>query len=249
MTINLAPSAEITKDIVKNAGIQHIAIIMDGNRRWAHSKHLPSVAGHNEGVKSLKQTVQAAIDFGIKYLTVYAFSTENWGRKKEEVQFLMLLLKETIKNETDELNEKGVRIRIIGDLNPLSDELKETFAEAEDITKDNDTLNLQVAINYGARNEITNAVKNIVSAVQTGAINPENIDETVISNYLYTSNIPDPDLLIRTGGEQRISNYLLWQIAYTEIYVTELFWPEFGEEELSRAISEFSARQRRFGKD
>jgi len=249
MTINLAPSAEITKDIIKNADIQHVAIIMDGNRRWAQSKHLPSVAGHNEGVKSLKQTVQAAIDFGIKYLTVYAFSTENWGRKKEEVQFLMFLLKETIKNETNELNEKGVRIRIIGDLNPLNADLKETFAEAENITKDNDTLNLQVAINYGARNEITNAVKNIVSAVQTGVLNPENINEEVISNYLYTSNIPDPDLLIRTGGEQRISNYLLWQIAYTEIYVTELFWPEFGEEELSKAISEFSARQRRFGKD
>ena len=158
-------------------------------------------------------------------------------------------LKETIKNETAELNEKGVRIRIIGDLNPLNADLKETFAEAENITKDNDTLNLQVAINYGARNEITNAEKNIVSAVQTGDLNPENINEDVISNYLYTLNIPDPDLLIRTGGEQRISNYLLWQIAYTEIYVTELFWPEFGEEELSRAISEFSARQRRFGKD
>lgn len=249
MIIKLVSSVEITKDIIKNAGIQHVAIIMDGNRRWAHSKHLPSVAGHNEGVKSLKQTVQAAIDFGIKYLTVYAFSTENWGRKKEEVQFLMLLLQETIKNETNELNEKGVRIRIIGDLNPLSDELKETFAKAEDITRDNDTLNLQVAINYGARNEITNAVKNIVSAVQTGNLNLENINEDVISNYLYTSKIPDPDLLIRTGGEQRISNYLLWQIAYTEIYVTEIFWPEFGEEELSKAVMEFSARQRRFGKD
>lgn len=249
MIIKLASSVEKTKDIIKNAGIQHVAIIMDGNRRWAHSKHLPSVAGHNEGVKSLKQTVQAAIDFGIKYLTVYAFSTENWGRKKEEVQFLMLLLQETIKNETNELNEKGVRIRIIGDLNPLSDELKETFAKAEDITRDNDTLNLQVAINYGARNEITNAVKNIVSAVQTGNLNLENINEDVISSYLYTSKIPDPDLLIRTGGEQRISNYLLWQIAYTEIYVTEIFWPEFGEEELSKAVMEFSARQRRFGKD
>ncbi|OGH99498.1 MAG: di-trans,poly-cis-decaprenylcistransferase [Candidatus Melainabacteria bacterium GWA2_34_9] len=249
MIIKLASSVEKTKDIIKNAGIQHVAIIMDGNRRWAHSKHLPSVAGHNEGVKSLKQTVQAAIDFGIKYLTVYAFSTENWGRKKEEVQFLMLLLQETIKNETNELNEKGVRIRIIGDLNPLSDELKETFAKAEDITRDNDTLNLQVAINYGARKEITNAVKNIVSAVQTGNLNLENINEDVISNYLYTSKIPDPDLLIRTGGEQRISNYLLWQIAYTEIYVTEIFWPEFGEEELSKAVMEFSARQRRFGKD
>ncbi|HBG49769.1 MAG TPA: isoprenyl transferase [Cyanobacteria bacterium UBA9971] len=249
MTINLAPSAEITKDIIKKAGIQHVAIIMDGNRRWAHSKHLPSVAGHNEGVKSLKQTVQAAIDFGLKYLTVYAFSTENWGRKKEEVQFLMFLLKDTIKNETSELNEKGVRIRIIGDLNPLNDDLKQTLADAENITKNNETLNLQVAINYGARNEITNAVKNIASAVKSGNLNPENINEAVISNYLYTSNIPDPDLLIRTGGEQRISNYLLWQIAYTEIYVTELFWPEFGEEELSKAISEFSARQRRFGKD
>ena len=249
MIIKLASSVEKTKDIIKNAGIQHVAIIMDGNRRWAHSKHLPSVAGHNEGVKSLKQTVQAAIDFGIKYLTVYAFSTENWGRKKEEVQFLMLLLQETIKNETNELNEKGVRIRIIGDLNPLNDDLKETFAKAEDITRDNDTLNLQVAINYGARKEITNAVKNIVSAVQTGNLNLENINEDVISNYLYTSKIPDPDLLIRTGGEQRISNYLLWQIAYTEIYVTEIFWPEFGEEELSKAVMEFSARQRRFGKD
>ena len=249
MIIKLASSVEKTKDIIKNAGIQHVAIIMDGNRRWAHSKHLPSVAGHNEGVKSLKQTVQAAIDFGIKYLTVYAFSTENWGRKKEEVQFLMLLLQETIKNETNELNEKGVRIRIIGDLNPLSDELKETFAKAEDITRDNDTLNLQVAINYGARKEITNAVKNIVSAVQTGNLNLENINEDVISNYLYTSKIPDPDLLIRTGGEQRISNYLLWQIAYTELYITEAFWPEFGEDELSKAIVEFAIRERRYGKD
>lgn len=249
MNIKLASLVETTKDIVKNTGIKHIAIIMDGNRRWAHLKHLPSVAGHNEGVKALKQTVQAAVDFKLKYLTVYAFSTENWGRKKEEVDFLMFLLKETIKNETNELHEKGVRIRIIGDLAPLNEELKAVFNHAENLTRHNEVLNLQIAINYGSRNEITNAVKNIVSDVKIGNLNPENINEEIISNYLYSSNIPDPDLLIRTGGEQRVSNYLLWQIAYTEIYVTEMFWPDFGEEELSKAISEFSARQRRFGKD
>lgn len=249
MSIKFESFTETTEDLVKKTGIKHIAIIMDGNRRWAHMKNLPSVVGHNEGVKALKQTVQASIDFGIKYLTVYAFSTENWGRKKEEVDFLMFLLKETIKNEADELNQKGVRIRIIGDLAPLSEDLKKVLAGAENLTKNNEMLNLQIAINYGARSEITNAIKNIASSVKSGNLNPENINEEVISNYLYTANIPDPDLLIRTGGEQRISNYLLWQIAYTELYITEAFWPEFGEIELSKAVIEFAGRQRRFGKD
>jgi len=249
MTTKLVSNKETTKDLVENTGIKHIAIIMDGNRRWAQLRNLPSVAGHNEGVKALKQTVQAALDFGIKYLTVYAFSTENWGRKKEEVDFLMFLLQETIKNETKELHEKGARIRIIGDLAPLSKDLKKILAYAEDLTENNEQLNLQIAINYGSRKEITDAVKNIAVAVKSGSLNPENISEEVISHYLYTSNIPDPDLLIRTGGEQRISNYLLWQIAYTELYITEAFWPEFGEEELTKAVTIFAERERRFGKD
>jgi len=249
MTIKLASPIEKIKDLVKNTNIKHIAIIMDGNRRWAGSKNLPSIAGHNEGVKALKKTVQAAIDFGIKHLTVYAFSTENWGRKKEEVDFLMFLIKETIKNEMDELNEKGVKIKIIGDLKPLNNDLKGILSDAENLTANNKVLNLQIAINYGSRNEIINAVKNIVSAAKLGDLNLENINEELISSHLYTSNLPDPDLLIRTGGEQRISNYLLWQLAYTELYITEAFWPEFGENELAKAVTEFSARQRRFGKD
>ena len=249
MTIKLESSEETIKDLVKNTGLKHIAIIMDGNRRWAHLKNLPSIAGHNEGVKAMKLTVQAAIDFGIKYLTVYAFSTENWGRKKEEVDFLMFLIKETLKNEMNELNEKGAKIRIIGDLSPLNQDLRNILVDAESLTENNDVLNLQIAINYGSRNEITNAVKNIASDVKSGNLNPENINEEVISSYLYTSNLPDPDLLIRTGGEQRISNYLLWQIAYTELYITEAFWPEFGEKELAKALTIFAERERRFGKD
>jgi undecaprenyl diphosphate synthase len=249
MTINTLSKAEITTDLIKNTGIKHIAIIMDGNRRWAKLKHLPSVAGHNEGVSALKKTIQAGIDSGLKYLTVYAFSTENWGRKKEEVDFLMFLLKETIKNELSIFHSKGVKIRIIGDMEPLSKELVKVLKESEELTKDNDVLNLQIAINYGSRHELTSAMKRIASEVQNGSLNPESVDEELISSYLYTSSIPDPDLLIRTGGEQRISNYLLWQIAYTELYITEKFWPEFGEEELLNSVQEFANRQRRFGKD
>lgn len=249
MTTNSITFEETAQELVKATGLRHIAIIMDGNRRWAHKRLLPSVAGHNEGVKALKKTVQAAIDWGIKYITVYAFSTENWGRKKEEVEFLMFLISETIKNETAEFNEKGVRIRIIGDLSSLGEGMTKTLRDAENITADNDTVNLQIAINYGARSEIANAVKNIAIDVKSGVLNPENVNEETISNYLYTANIPDPDLLIRTGGENRLSNYLLWQIAYTELYITEAFWPEFGEKELGKAVNEFAKRERRFGKD
>lgn len=249
MTLTLESSAETTKDLVEKTGLKHIAIIMDGNRRWAHLKKFPSIAGHNEGVKALKRTVQAAVDFGIKYLTVYAFSTENWGRKKEEVDFLMFLLKETIKNETKEFNEKGVKIKIIGDLTPLSEDLKKVLSNAEELTSKNEVLNLQIAINYGARSEITNAIKNIAYDVKSTNLNPENINEELISSYLYTVNVPDPDLLIRTGGEKRLSNYLLWQLAYTELYITEAFWPEYGEKELSKAVLEFAMRDRRYGKD
>jgi len=250
MAINTTSHTDLVKNTVAGTGLRHIAVIMDGNRRWARLKNLSSVFGHREGVKSLKKTIEAADKFGIKYLTVYAFSTENWGRKREEVEFLMKLLKETIQNELKELHEKNVKIKIIGDSEPLSRDLKEVLTGAENQTAENSGLNLQIAINYGARNEITNAVRRIYEDIKKDIINnKEEITDSLISSYLYTAGIPDPDLLIRTGGEQRLSNYLLWQTAYTEIYVTETFWPDFDEIALEKAIQVFAARSRRYGKD
>ena len=232
------------KDIVKSTNLKHIAIIMDGNRRWAKEKFLPSAMGHQKGVDSLRSTMRLFDKFGIKHLTVYAFSTENWNRKKEEVEFLMGLLAKTLLNELDEMHKENVQIRFLGNISGLSEELQKIVKNAEEKTKDNTGVNLNIAFNYGSRDEITNAVKEIVKS----EIKPEDITEDTISNYLYTKNIPDPDLLIRTGGEKRISNYLLWQLAYSELYVTDAYWPEFDEEELTKAIVEFEHRNRRFGK-
>ncbi len=232
------------KDIVKSTNLKHIAIIMDGNRRWAKEKFLPSAMGHQKGVDSLRSTMRLFDKFGIKHLTVYAFSTENWNRKKEEVEFLMSLLAKTLLNELDEMHKENVQIRFLGNISGLSEELQKIVKNAEEKTKDNTGVNLNIAFNYGSRDEITNAVKEIVKS----EIKPEDITEDTISNYLYTKNIPDPDLLIRTGGEKRISNYLLWQLAYSELYVTDAYWPEFDEEELTKAIVEFEHRNRRFGK-
>lgn len=239
---------ENIKDIVKNTNFQHVAIIMDGNRRWAKKRMLPSAAGHKKGVDALRATLKACVKFGIKYLTVYAFSTENWKRDKEEVEFLMSLLAKTIVNEVPEFIENDVRLNFIGDRKSLSKEIVDVLEYGEKKTADCKTLNLQIAFNYGARMELTNAVKEICKKVKNGEILPDNIDENLISKSLYTADIPDPDLLIRTGGEKRISNYLLWQCAYTEIYVTDLFWPEFDEKALADAILEFNSRNRRFGK-
>ena len=232
------------KEIVKSTNLKHIAIIMDGNRRWAKEKHLPSAMGHQKGVDSLRSTMRLFDRFGIKYLTVYAFSTENWNRKKEEVEFLMGLLAKTLLNELDDMHKENVRIRFLGDLTKLSKNLVDIVKNAENKTKDNTGVNLNIAFNYGSRDEITNALKAII---QEG-LKSEDITEDTISNHLYTKDIPDPDLLIRTGGEKRISNYLLWQLAYSEIYVTDTYWPEFDENELSKAIVEFEHRNRRFGK-
>lgn len=232
------------KEIVKNTNLKHIAIIMDGNRRWAKEKHLPSAMGHQKGVDSLRSTMRLFDRFGIKYLTVYAFSTENWNRKKEEVEFLMGLLAKTLLNELDDMHKENVRIRFLGDLTKLSKNLVDIVKNAENKTKDNTGVNLNIAFNYGSRDEITNALKAII---QEG-LKSEDITEETVSNHLYTKDIPDPDLLIRTGGEKRISNYLLWQLAYSEIYVTDAYWPEFDENELSKAIVEFEHRNRRFGK-
>ena len=236
-------SAESIKDIVKDCNLQHVAIIMDGNRRWAKLHNYPSAVGHKQGVSALKKTVQACDDFGIKYLTVYAFSTENWNRKQEEVDFLMDLFVQTLKNESKELHEKNVVIDFIGDLTKLKPALQDVLNYSKNLTKDNSGVHLQIPLNYDGRDEIVHAVKKIIKS----GIDVENITEDTISNNLYTAGMPNPDLLIRTGGEKRISNYLLWQCAYSEIYVTQTFWPEFDKQALEDAIMEFHSRQRRFG--
>lgn len=236
------------QEIVRQTGLQHIAIIMDGNRRWAKERNLPSAFGHKKGVDALKAAMRACDDFGVKYLTVYAFSTENWNRNPEEVAFLMDLLGVTLQNELKEMHENNVVISFIGDTTKLGEKLQKILKNAVDTTKNNTGVNLQIAFNYGARDEITNAVKNICQKVQTGEISPDEITEETISQNIYTKNIPDPDLLIRTGGEMRVSNYLLWQIAYSEILVTKRYWPEFDKNALAEAILEFHSRQRRYGK-
>lgn len=239
---------ENISEIVKNTKLQHIAIIMDGNRRWAKEKHLPSAMGHQKGVQSLKNILKACHSFGVKYLTVYAFSTENWNRPQEEVNFLMGLLANTIKNELKELNENEVRIKFIGKISELNNELKVILSDAEEKTKDNNGVRLQIAFNYGSRAEITNALKEIAKDISEGKLNADEISEQTIQEKLYTKDVPDPDLLVRTGGEQRLSNYLLWQAAYSEIYVTDTYWPDFDKESLAQAIIEYSERTRRFGK-
>lgn len=232
------------KKIVEETNLNHIAIIMDGNRRWAKEKKLPSALGHKKGVEALKTTLRACNDFGVKHLTVYAFSTENWKRKQEEVDFLMDLVAVTLTNELAEMHKENVQIRFIGDLTRLSEKLQKVLDNAVNTTKNNTGVILQIALNYGSRDEITNAVKQIVH----NGIKEENITQNLISEYLYTKGVPDPDLLIRTGGEQRISNYLLWQIAYSEILITSKYWPDFDKKLLAECIEEFKLRQRRYGK-
>ena len=233
---------EDIKKIVEECNLKHIAIIMDGNRRWAKDRNLPSMIGHKKGVEALKTTMRAFDDFGIKYLTVYAFSTENWNRKPEEVNFLMDLLAQTLKNELCEMDENNVVISFIGDTTKLSGKLQKILTNAVETTKNNTGVNLQIAFNYGSRDEIVHAVKNIVDEGIT------DITEDIISEHLYTKSIPDPDLLIRTGGEMRISNYLLWQIAYSEFIVIPEFWPDFNKDKLAECILEYKHRNRRFGK-
>lgn len=238
---------ENIKKIVSDTNLRHVAIIMDGNRRWAKKKFLPSAAGHKKGVDSLRTTIRSCLDFGIKYLTVYAFSTENWNRDKDEVDFLMSLLAKTIVAEVPEFLENDVKLTFIGERS-LPTDVKKVLEYGENETKHCKSLNLQIAFNYGSRTEITSAVKKIVEKVNNGELQVTEITENTVSENLYTANIPDPDLLIRTGGEKRISNYMLWQCAYAEIYVTDLFWPEFDENALAEAVMEFNSRNRRFGK-
>jgi len=222
---------------------RHVAIIMDGNGRWAISRGLPRLAGHKAGTENLRRVIRTSVEFGIKYLTIYAFSTENWGRPPEEVQGLLHILEDVIDRELAELHKEGVQLRHIGRLERLSPALQEKVLAAIDRTKNNDRLVLSVAFNYGGRDEIVQAIQRIMK----DGIQPEQVTDELVSQYLYTAGVPDPDLIIRTSGELRVSNFLIWQGAYAELYSTPVYWPDFDKEEYRRALETFARRDRRYG--
>jgi undecaprenyl diphosphate synthase len=246
----LSKDAENLKNkILKKGNLpSHIAIIMDGNGRWAKRRGLPRTAGHRAGVKAVKKVVRAAGDVGISVLTLFTFSQENWKRPKSEVSAIMKLLYETTKREINELDENNVRLITTGRIEELSPRRKQILREAMDRTKDNTGLVLNLALNYGGRTEILDAVKQISTDAKKGKLNPEKLNEEIFANYLYTDGLPDPDLLIRTSGEMRISNFLLWQTSYTELYVTDVLWPNFTAKDFYEAIWDYQNRERRFGR-
>ncbi|MCK5400458.1 MAG: isoprenyl transferase [Flavobacteriaceae bacterium] len=227
---------------------KHIAIIMDGNGRWAKQKGKLRVFGHENGAKAVKQVVEGCAELDVKNLTLYAFSTENWKRPKLEVQTLMKLLISSLKKEIKTLHDNKIKLNAIGNLQALPTKVYSELMDVIEITKDNSKVTLTLALSYGSREELINTVKQISIKVKNNIISPEKIDELVINQHLYTQNLPDVDLLIRTGGEQRISNFLLWQIAYAELYFTNVFWPDFTKEHLYEAIINYQKRERRFGK-
>ncbi len=239
---------DIKTKINQNNLPQHIAIIMDGNGRWAKKKNKLRIFGHQKGVKTVKEIIKASIEIDIKYLTLYAFSKENWQRPKTEIEGLMSLLISAIDGELDELHENNVRLNTIGDFLSLPDYVQKKVLYAVEKTKNNTGLNLIIALSYGARHEIMEMTRKMVQEVLNGAIQPCEINQKMIQQHLMTASFPDPELLIRTSGEYRISNFLLWQIAYTELYFTEKLWPEFGREDFFQAIVDFQERERRFGK-
>ena len=226
---------------------QHIAIILDGNGRWAKAKGMPRNYGHAQGSKNVERICEEAWRMGIKYLTVYAFSTENWSRPESEVAALMKLLRNYMKTCLKTAEKNDMKIRVIGDIDPLDDDIKRRIRELEEATVDNGGLNFTIALNYGSRDEIVRASRKMAEDCAEGRLDPESIDETVFESYLDTHGIPDPDLMIRTSGEQRLSNYLLWQLAYSEFYFTDVPWPDFTKEELEKAVEEYNHRHRRFG--
>jgi undecaprenyl diphosphate synthase len=226
---------------------QHIAIIMDGNGRWAKQKGMPRVLGHRSGVKSVREVTEAAAQIGVKYLTLYAFSTENWNRPPAEVMALMSLLVETIKGEIRDLNKNGVRLMAIGDIDALPKSTLKTLRDGIEKTKDNQRVTLVLALNYSAKWEILHATRLLAEQVKAGTLQPSDITEAMFEHKLSTHGIPDPELLIRTSGEARLSNFLLWQVAYAELYFTPVFWPDFGKDELFKSILNYQNRERRFG--
>jgi undecaprenyl diphosphate synthase len=238
MSSNLAPPGSPPR---------HIAIIMDGNGRWAQARGLPRIAGHRQGAEALRRTVRAAGELGIPYLTLFGFSSENWKRPLSEIDDLMGLLRHYLRGEIAELHRNGVRLRVIGDRERLAPDIVTLIANAETLTRDNTGVNLTIALSYGGRAEIVAAVRSLAAKAVDGGLAPDAIDEDVISRHLFTAGIPDPDLLIRTSGEQRISNFLLWQCAYSELVFTKTLWPDFGRADLEQAIADFGCRDRRYG--
>ncbi len=235
---------QINKEKIPN----HVAIIMDGNGRWAKQKGFLRVIGHENGTKSVRETVEASAELGIKYLTLYAFSTENWNRPKLEVQTLMKLLVKSLKKEIKTLQENNIKLSAIGNLNDLPKKAHKELLDVIEKTKNNKNMTLTLALSYGSREEIVNVIKELSLKVKNNIISTESIDESIINKHLYTQNLPDVDLLIRTSGEQRISNFLLWQIAYAELYFTDILWPDFNKEDLYEALINYQNRERRFGK-
>lgn len=240
---------EIQKELRKQGSLpRHIAIIMDGNGRWAKQRGLPRIAGHREGVRSVRDIVEACGELGIEVLTLYTFSTENWRRPQKEVSALMKLLLKTLRKEINDLVKNNVRLLTIGNLEKLPKIAHQGMLEGIAATRENTGLKLNLALNYGGREEIVSAVQKIALMIQQGKIQPQEIDRKMISQFLYTEGLPDPDLLVRTSGEYRISNFLLWQLAYTEIYITDVLWPDFRRQNLYDAIRDYQGRERRFGK-
>ncbi|HEB65019.1 MAG TPA: isoprenyl transferase [Chloroflexi bacterium] len=239
MAKNSSSDAPVSGDVP-----QHVAIIMDGNGRWAQSRGLPRLAGHRAGTENLRVIIEACVEFGVKYLTIYAFSTENWARPPAEVRGLMRILEDMLDRQLDELDAKGVQIRHIGRLERIRPALQEKIVQSVERTKNNTRLVLNVAFNYGGRDEIVHAIQRIIR----DGVKPEDVTPELVSRYLYTAGIPDPDLIIRTSGELRVSNFLIWQGAYAEWYITPTYWPDFNKEEFRKALEEYKRRDRRFGR-
>lgn len=248
MTVQPSVLQDLPPDLVPERLPRHVAVIMDGNGRWAKRRGLPRIMGHRRGVDVLKDLLRCCRDWGIEALTAYAFSTENWGRPSEEVEFLMTLFERVLRQELREMISEDVRIRFVGNLNALPQSLQAEIERAVDATRTNQGIQFTVATNYGGRQEIIQACRSIATQIQQGLIQPDQIDEALFERHLYTNGTCDPDLLIRTSGEMRISNFLLWQMAYAEIYVTSTLWPDFDREEFHRALCDYQQRERRFGK-
>ena len=240
-------NSALSNEIDKKRIPEHVAIIMDGNGRWATKKNLPRSFGHNQGVRVLKEIIKVSKNLGCKVLTVYAFSTENWIRPAQEVEFLLNLFEKVLKKEIDEIHKESIKIKFIGDLSPFPDSLKLILNKSETLTKNNKNFTLNVCVNYGGRQEIVRVTKNIALKSFSGEIKPSEVNEELFKSELLTKDNKDPELLIRTSGEQRISNFLLWQLAYSEIYITDILWPDFNEAEFFKAIIDYQSRNRRFG--
>ncbi len=245
--IHSKKNLELSKEIDKMKVPEHVAIIMDGNGRWAMNKGLPRSIGHSKGVNVLKEVIKISKNLGIKILTVYAFSTENWSRPAQEVDFLINLFEKVLKKEIREINQESIKIKFIGDLTPFPETLKSALNSSETITENNKDFLLNVCVNYGGRQEIVRVAKEIAIKSNSGEIKPSEVDEELFSSFLLEKGIKDPELLIRTSGENRISNFLLWQLAYSEIYISDVLWPDFNEFEFLKAIIDYQSRNRRFG--